>query len=389
MKQICATEYLREHVIDTDLCTNCGACVNLCPYFTSYNDRIVVLDDCNKTDGGCLDVCPRLPTDLPALSSPFFDERDITPEAGAIKAFYITRAADMNVRRNAQHGGTVTALIDLGLKVGLIDVAVLSAATEPFLPVGMAVAGDGQPGQVSKSRFVVSPNVAMFNELVKGKATSIGVVTTPCQALALAKMRNSRNSRIRENSKKLRLVIGLFCGWAFSSSALKELLAGKMNLDSLIGMDIPPSKYHSLDVFTTEGKVSISLDEVQKCVRPCCYSCSDMTAEFSDISVGSARLPEGWEEARSWNQVIVRTETGQKLMALAQSKGVLEFRKVPEGNLEKLKKASLNKKRTGAKHLKDMAVGNKWRPLQVPAATNQMKKGADISVGSGRGEVLE
>jgi hypothetical protein len=38
-------------------------------------------------------------------------------------------------------------------------------------------------------------------------------------------------------------------------------------------------------------------------------------------------------------------------MALAQSKGVLEFREVPEGNLEKLKKASLNKKRTGAKHL--------------------------------------
>jgi coenzyme F420 hydrogenase subunit beta len=124
-------------------------------------------------------------------------------------------------------------------------------------------------------------------------------------------------------------------------------------------MDIPPSKYHSLDVFTTEGKVSIPLDEVQKCVRPCCYSCSDMTAEFSDISAGSARLPEGWEEARSWNQVIVRTEAGQKLMALAQSKGVLEFREVPEGNLEKLKKASLNKKRTGAKHLKNMAAGNK------------------------------
>jgi len=182
-------------------------------------------------------------------------------------------------------------------------------------------------------------------------------VATPCQALALAKMRNSRSPRIRENSKRLRLVIGLFCGWAFSSSALKELLAGKVNMGSIIGMDIPPSKYHSLDVFTTEGKLSISLDEVQKCVRPCCHSCSDMTAEFSDISVGSARLPEGWEEARSWNQVIVRTDTGQKLVELARSKGVLEFREVPEGNLEKLKKASLKKKRNGAENLKTMAPG--------------------------------
>jgi len=357
MKQSGATEYLRERVIDTDLCTHCGACVNLCPYYTSHHDRVVVLDECNITDAGCQDVCPRLPTDLPALSSLLFDERDITPEVGAVKGFYVTRAADVTVRRNAQHGGTVTALIDLALKEGLIEVAVLSGAGEPLLPAGVAITGAGQPGPLSKSRFVTSPNVAMFNELVKGEAGSIGIVATPCQALALAKMRNSPSPRIRENSKRLRLVMGLFCGWAFSSSALKELLAGKVNLASIIGMDIPPSKYHSLDVFTTEGKLSISLDEVQGCVRPSCHTCSDMTAEFSDISVGSARLPEGWEEARSWNQVIVRTDAGQKLVELARSKGVLEFREVPEGNLDRLKKASLKKKRTGAENLKTMAPG--------------------------------
>jgi coenzyme F420 hydrogenase subunit beta len=347
MKQSGATEYLREHVIDTGLCTHCGACVNLCPYYTFHNDRIVVLDECDKTDGGCLDVCPRLPTDSAALNRLLFDERDMTAEAGAIKNFYITRAADVSIRKNAQHGGTVTALIGLALKERLIDAAVLAGAAEPFLPVGVAVTGAGQPGQLSKSRFVASPNVAMFNDIVKGEAGSIGIVATPCQALALAKMRINRNLRIREHANKVRLVIGLFCGWAFSSSALKELLAGKVALDSIIGMDIPPSKYHSLDVFTTEGTLSISLDEVQKCVRPACHYCADMTAEFSDISVGSARLPEGWEEARSWNQVIVRTETGQKLIELARSKGVLDFREVPEGNLEKLKKASLNKRRTG------------------------------------------
>jgi coenzyme F420 hydrogenase subunit beta len=159
-------------------------------------------------------------------------------------------------------------------------------------------------------------------------------------------MRVSGVSRIKERSEKVGLVIGLFCGWAFSSSALRELLSRKVpDMDSIIGMDIPPSKYGVLDVFTVEGKISIPLDEVQRCVRPACRSCTDMTAEFSDISVGSARLPEGWEEARSWNQVIVRTELGQKLMGLAQSKGVLEFRDVPDQNLENLKKASLNKKK--------------------------------------------
>ena len=358
MKQRGATEYLREHVIDTNLCTHCGACVNLCPYFISYNDRIVVRDECSRTDGACLDICPRLPTDLHAISRLLFDEKDITPEVGAIKAFYVTRAANADIRKRAQHGGTVTALVDLALQERLIDAAVLSGADDPLLPSGVTVTRAGRSGHSSKSRFVVSPNVAAFNELVKGEVASIGIVVTPCQALALAKMRISRNPRIRENSEKARLVIGLFCGWAFSSAALKkEVLAGKVrDLDSIIGMDIPPSKYHALEVFTTDGKLSISLDEVQKCIRPACLSCPDMTAEFSDISVGSARLPEGWEEARSWNQVIVRTEAGQKLIELARRKGVLEFREVPEGNLERLKKASLKKKEAGTKNLRSPGV---------------------------------
>ena len=63
-------------------------------------------------------------------------------------------------------------------------------------------------------------------------------------------------------------------------------------------------------------------------------------------------MPEGWEEAKGWNQVIVRTPLGQKLLNLAKKKGLLEFRDVPEGNLPKLKTASLGKKRTAVKNLK-------------------------------------
>lgn len=40
-----------------------------------------------------------------------------------------------------------------------------------------------------------------------------------------------------------------------------------------------------------------------------------------------------------------------ELLELARSWGLLEFRDVPEGNLEKLKKASMNKKRTAGKNL--------------------------------------
>jgi coenzyme F420 hydrogenase subunit beta len=143
-------------------------------------------------------------------------------------------------------------------------------------------------------------------------------------------------------------VIGLFCGWALSWRDLTAVLKGKTDLAGVTGMDIPPSRYHTLEVYTEEETIRISLDEINPCVRPSCHSCGDMTAEFSDLSVGSARLPEGWETARRWNQVIVRTELGLELLELARRRGVLEFKEVPAGNLEKLKAASLNKKRTAA-----------------------------------------
>ena len=51
-------------------------------------------------------------------------------------------------------------------------------------------------------------------------------------------------------------------------------------------------------------------DDFNPCIKDACLYCSDMAAEFSDMSVGSARLPEDWEVVRSWNQVIVRTHIG-------------------------------------------------------------------------------
>jgi coenzyme F420 hydrogenase subunit beta len=150
-------------------------------------------------------------------------------------------------------------------------------------------------------------------------------------------------------------VIGLFCGWALSWRELKALLEKRFGRDSILALDIPPSKHNSMEIHTPKGIVEISLDEVTPFVRKSCRYCWDMTAEFSDLSVGSARVPEGWEVARGWNQVIVRTPAGQELLDLARDRKVLEFREMPEGNLERLKKASVNKKRTALQNLAQMS----------------------------------
>ena len=349
--QIGGQKELQGLVLDANLCTGCGACVGLCPYQVSYNDNTVILHHCDMKAGRCYAFCPRTPTDLETLRNTSFDEADLTPEIGAVKGFYITRATDEQTRKEAQHGGTVTALMALAMEEGIIDTAVIADAQENFLPNGVSVKTPSEVKKRGKSKFVVSPTVAEFNRTATGESNKIGVVATPCQALALAKMRIKPIAADDSNIDKLRLVIGLFCGWALSWRKIVDLLREKTDLNTITGMDIPPSKYHSIEVYTKNGTVEISLDDVNPCIKEACLYCSDMTAEFSDISVGSARLPEGWEVARSWNQVIVRTQVGLELMELARSRGALEFRDVPEENLDKLKKASMNKKRVAVKNL--------------------------------------
>jgi len=343
---------LEEQVLRAGLCTGCGACVNICPYQAIHHDRTVTLHACDLAQGRCYACCPQTPADLSDLRRKLYGKTDCTPELGPMKGFFIARAADEGLRQGAQHGGTVTTLVTLALREGLIDTAVLAGEGEGLLPRSVTITDAKVAAKMGKSRFVVSPTVAEFNRVCRGDAAKIGVVATPCQAVALAKMRTQPVSEVESGIEKLHLVVGLFCGWALSWQKLAALLKAKTDLAQVTGMDIPPSRYHTLEVYTRGETIRVSLDEVTPCVREACHSCDDMTAEFSDLSVGSARLPEGWETARSWNQVIVRTQRGMDLLELARRRGVLEFREPPAENLQKLKAAALGKKKAAASRSK-------------------------------------
>lgn len=332
------------------LCTGCGACVNLCPYQVSYQDRTVVLHACDKKNGRCYVFCPRTKSNLDALRKAFFAETDLTPEIGAVKGYYIARARDEENRKDAQHGGVVTALISLALEEGLIDTAIVAEGKDEFLHRGVAVKDPKDVRKRGKSKFIVSPTVAEFNRAARTEAGKIGVVATPCQALALAKMRMKPFPENESNIDKLGLVVGLFCGWTLSWRQFCDLLGRQTSLEDIQGMDIPPGK-RSVEVYTKGGAIVFPLNELAAITREACLYCADTTAEFSDISVGSARIPGRWEEIRSWNQIIVRTKQGQELLNLAGKKGVLEFREVPGGELRELKDAAAGKKRAAYRKL--------------------------------------
>ena len=348
-----STIALDTQVIQPGLCTGCGACQGLCPYWGSADGRTVRFFDCERRDGRCQRFCPRMPTDLEALRTRFFPSEDILPEIGPFRGLYLTRAADEGIRDHAQHGGTMTALVELAMKEGFIDAAVLTRSQGGLEPEGVLAASPEEVRACGGSSFQVPPTLAVLNRALKeDRYKRIGVVGTPCKTLAVYKMRANPLPDNDNNAQNIGMVFGLFCGWGLDWDGLNDLAAAHANPAKVSHMDIPPSKFHTLEL-TEDGKtVPVNLDEVLPLVRSGCRYCVDMTAEFADLSVGGARSADGWDVDKGWNQVIVRSEKGEALLKLAREKGVLEFKEVPDGGLAKLKGASMGKKRTGAGNLK-------------------------------------
>lgn len=338
--------WLREHVLEPGLCTGCAACVGLCPYQGFHRDRTAVIHACDRPTGRCQAYCPRAPLDLAALRAALYDPADLTPELGAMKGLYVTRSADPKLRAKAQHGGTVSALAGLALSAGLVESFVLAGKQARWQSQAACVCEPDRAGDFAGSKFAVSPTVGMFNQASRGPDQSLGVVATPCQALALARMRARPAPGDEDRVAKLKLVIGLFCGWALDWEGLNRLAGQAAPGAAVLGMDIPPSQHQCMELMTDQGVVSIPMDRVQGIVRESCRYCFDLTCEFADLSVGSSRSPAGWAVDRGWNQVIVRSAAGQALLDLARAQGALEFAPTPEGNLAKLKRAALGKKRT-------------------------------------------
>ena len=342
-------KFLKKYVLEEGLCTGCGACVGLCPYQVIYHDRTVQLHHCDLEDGKCYAFCPRTTTDLTALRKLLFEKDDLTPEIGAVKGYYFSQAVDPELRKIAQHGATVTALMELALAEGLIDSAIVSSRNQEFMQNGAIVNDRVTLRKNASSKFTVSPTIAAFNQLVTDDKGNIGVVATPCQALALTKMK-----LVKEDTAKidqLKLVVGLYCGWTLSAEKYTKLLLEKnIGVESITGMDIPAGK-NVLELYTNNDAKSIPFDEVQECIREACLYCMDSTAEYADVSVGSARFAGNWEEVRHWNQLIVRTAKGRELVELAVKRGTLEVREASAESLKELKDAAANKKKQALKNI--------------------------------------
>ncbi len=351
IQEIKGQQQLRADVIDRGLCALCGACSGMCPYLVAHRGHMVALDDCVVERGRCHAFCPRTSTDLDVVSKAAFGAPFDVSAVGRVGQVLMTRATREDVRSKAQYGGTVSALVAFAIDRDFIDAAVLTKSDTSLLPSGVLVRKAEEVPSYGLSNYVAAPTLAAFNRGVRREEVrSIGVVATPCQALALAKMRAS-TLEDRNNVEKLSLVIGLFCTWALDFEGFTHLLSEKTPPNRITKFDVPPPPANVFQVFVGSEPVSFPLDEVRRFIRPSCNVCLDMTAEFADISVGNAEGIEGW------NTLVVRSERGQELVEAARKAAVIEADALPDENLNHLEGASLGKRRRALANIRQ-STGN-------------------------------
>lgn len=327
---------LWKEVLEPGICVACGGCVGLCPYMSFYDGRVVCTDRCDREEGRCYEVCPRVIRG---------EEMSETDPIGPFLSIHRARNRDVDVRDRAQYGGVVSGLLLLALEENMVDEAVLTTGDDKGCAHGVVAATREEVMSCAGSRYAASAVLEAFNKRAKNGPANLAVVGLPCQAQSLALAKASPLTH-EETRQSIGLTIGIFCTWALAHRPLSKFLREEGLIDMSRSYDIPPPPANVFQVFTLETKKEYPLDRIRPFVQPGCALCPDMTSEKADVSVGAVEGMEGW------NTLIVRTEKGKKLVDLAIEKGVLEVGELPAASYEHLKEASLIKRGRGFENQK-------------------------------------
>jgi len=350
--QVFGSNELQEDVFKQDLCIGCGACVDLCPYFKNYNGKTAGIFPCDLAKGRCYAYCPKAEVDMDELSEQFLRMPYRGSPLGNYKNIVAARAGKNMAKGSFQGGGTVSSLMAFTLKHKLINGAVLTDR-DGLKSVPRIVSDWQEVTACASSKFTAAPTLSALNTSISEGYTNLGVVGTPCQMTAVAKMRSNLLAK-DDFVDPVAFTIGLFCNWSLDTRQLADLLAEKLDISSIRSMDIPPPPADIMVIETRDQQLEIPLSQIKPLIPQTCFICLDMTSEWSDVAVGM------YEGRPGWNTLIIRSKNGAKIVQQACDNGFLETENIPRENIEHLAKASAEKKKRSLKTLiKRELVNNK------------------------------
>ncbi len=316
---------LKEDIIDTGVCTQCGACAAFCDKILIENGIPHLSGNCESC-GVCYAQCPRT---------------IITEEGlvGNYVAVYIAQSKFKTIK--GQDGGVVTALLSYCMKENLIDAAVVTQRDpeNPWKPQPTYAAKIPEVRKASGSIYCHSLTMPALVSAVENGFRSIGFVGTPCNIDAVYKMQRSPSRLFNLMIKVSILRFGLFCMDSFTYEGMKTFIESKnIDLSKVSKMEIFGGFLH---VHYDNSMTKFRVRELDDYRSSSCYFCTDLTSENSDISFGGVGSPPGY------TTVLTRSNIGDEILREAADDGWIsldemgfdDFAKVL--NLARIKKIHL------------------------------------------------
>jgi coenzyme F420 hydrogenase subunit beta len=348
---------MMNEVVDFGSCCECGTCVLVCPHnVIDYIDgkpkqvakATAAFDYCGISEGIGCDVCAQV---CPRLGVREFDLRDavVPMEPGVYEGVFgryrrivAARCKDPAILARCQDGGVVTTILCHGLRTGLFDGAVVSAADEsmPAAPKPKLVTTVADAIASASSWYTYCPNNLALADAERLDLKRVCFVGVPCQITPTRKMQLADASYLDNGRKKekhierqtkflkgfgerVTFTVGLLCTEVFT---YEGLMVGKIEQE----MGIPLTEVKKFNVkgkvliYKKDGElVEMKLRQAQEYARPECHHCGDFSAELADISCGGVA-------SMDWTITLLRTERGEQLFDDLVARGLVETRSMDE-----------------------------------------------------------
>lgn len=194
-----------QQVSDALLCSNCGACVVVCPnnaisMSTTPLGRMFATVNNNCINCGvCTKVCPSL--DKQSLHETFADRY-----LGTIRKVYVGKSTNKDIYENSQSGGVCTSIISYLFDTASIDAAILCQMDYGNPPRVKSVLVESKEELTNCQRSCYTPVDLLSTLKVATDKQSIAVVGLPCHIQGAESL-----IRLCKRFHNIRYKIGLIC----------------------------------------------------------------------------------------------------------------------------------------------------------------------------------
>ena len=311
---------LEAEVWSLDTCAGCGLCVAACSKQVLKWDgsthpvldrrtKIVgytkeILDSCSFCSKFCEEACPRL------------------QHWAALEARNMLSATAHGPVRSGSPNDVIRAVITAGRSSGLLDgVVMLDIDPWTLKPMARVVSTVMEIVSTVGPQYLWAPVFEALNQAVfKERMGDIAVVSTPCAAQAVRKLKASTDPRLRPYQDAIRLTVAIFCTGIYKPEMVEEILVKRMDVqrEQVKRLEISPDREWMRAVLWDGSVRTIPRQQAESYTRPGCGSCDDYLGESADIAVGTLGAPEGT------STLIIRSGTGETFIRNAVQLNLLE-----------------------------------------------------------------